>query len=234
MKEQYFGDVNDYRKYALLRAISPPLKLGVCWMMTPPDSRNDGQKIQYLRTPETWRKFDPPLFDFLGGVIGSGMPNRINHLESSAVLGDARFFGDLFPDDGIGRLAVFSRCVKAFEGLDIVFFDPDNGIEVKSKPIGKRDSSKFVHWGEIESIFSLGASVLVYQHFTREKRADFLARLSAEFRSRLGCNALWAFQTGHAAFLLGAQSRHASIFEQVTTRTNRNWGNRFMEATRLI
>jgi hypothetical protein len=42
MKEQYVGDVNDYRKYALLRhfAIECGLRVGVCWMLTPPDTGN--------------------------------------------------------------------------------------------------------------------------------------------------------------------------------------------------
>jgi len=33
MKEQYVGDVNDYRKYALLRhfAIEGRVRVGVCW-----------------------------------------------------------------------------------------------------------------------------------------------------------------------------------------------------------
>ena len=42
MKEQYVGDVSDYRKYALLRALSQSgtIKVGVCWMLTLPDTRS--------------------------------------------------------------------------------------------------------------------------------------------------------------------------------------------------
>ena len=37
MKHQYVGDINDYRKYALLRALSAggANRIGVCWMLTP-------------------------------------------------------------------------------------------------------------------------------------------------------------------------------------------------------
>ena len=36
MKNQYFGDVNDYRKYGLLRLLgrAGKVKIGVCWMLT--------------------------------------------------------------------------------------------------------------------------------------------------------------------------------------------------------
>jgi hypothetical protein len=44
MKDQYFGDINDFRKYGLLRllCVSDRLRLGVCWMLTDTDSRTDG------------------------------------------------------------------------------------------------------------------------------------------------------------------------------------------------
>lgn len=44
MKGQYFGDINDYRKYGLLRALqsSGEGSLLVAWMLTPDDGRPDG------------------------------------------------------------------------------------------------------------------------------------------------------------------------------------------------
>ena len=39
MKDQYFGDINDYRKYALLLELSGSgdICTGVCWMLTGAD-----------------------------------------------------------------------------------------------------------------------------------------------------------------------------------------------------
>jgi hypothetical protein len=39
VKAQYFGDVNDYRKFSLLRPLAAAgrFRIGVCWMMTEPD-----------------------------------------------------------------------------------------------------------------------------------------------------------------------------------------------------
>jgi hypothetical protein len=45
MKNQYFGDVNDYRKYGLLRSLTAGGRITttVCWMLTPDDGRPDGR-----------------------------------------------------------------------------------------------------------------------------------------------------------------------------------------------
>ena len=53
MKNQYFGDINDYQKYGLLRTISRDtgLRLAVCWMLTPDDGRSDGKKTGYVDRP---------------------------------------------------------------------------------------------------------------------------------------------------------------------------------------
>ena len=45
MKNQYFGDINDYRKYGLIRILSNSgiIRTGICWMLTPDDTRTDGK-----------------------------------------------------------------------------------------------------------------------------------------------------------------------------------------------
>ena len=65
MKDQYFGDENDYHKYGLLRSI---IRVGdfrtlAVWMLTPDDGSPDGRFIRYLEDPVKWSQFDPNLFD---------------------------------------------------------------------------------------------------------------------------------------------------------------------------
>jgi hypothetical protein len=50
VKNQYFGDINDYRKYALLRALTNcgGIRTTICWMLTPDDGRGDGGFMDYL------------------------------------------------------------------------------------------------------------------------------------------------------------------------------------------
>jgi hypothetical protein len=46
MKNQYFGDINDFRKYGLLNVIANVTKqrIGVCWMLTEDDGIRDENK----------------------------------------------------------------------------------------------------------------------------------------------------------------------------------------------
>ena len=61
MKNQYFGDIKDYRKYGILRALQAgsDLPLALCWMLTPDDGGADGRKVAYLHKPDRWRSLDP-------------------------------------------------------------------------------------------------------------------------------------------------------------------------------
>ena len=53
MKNQYFGDVNDFRKYGLLRTLqrASGLAVGVCWFLTIDDHAGDGERRNYLTNP---------------------------------------------------------------------------------------------------------------------------------------------------------------------------------------
>ena len=65
MKNKYFGDIDDYRKYGLIRAIlrSNEFNLLIAWMLTPDDSNNDGKRIDYLsKTDDEWCKYDSELY----------------------------------------------------------------------------------------------------------------------------------------------------------------------------
>ncbi|MET8524070.1 hypothetical protein [Nocardioides sp. NPDC004968] len=86
MKEQYVGDVNDYRKYALLRLLSRSgLKLGVCWMLTPNDGRSDGNKLGYLDQAKQERH-DPELFTLLRRVRNEPDARRLLLIEANETL----------------------------------------------------------------------------------------------------------------------------------------------------
>ena len=66
MQDRYTGDIGDYIKYALLRALSPSLKLGIAWYLHPDEGHNsDGKHVQYLDYPQRWRHLDPELVDAL-------------------------------------------------------------------------------------------------------------------------------------------------------------------------
>lgn len=225
MKDQYFGDVNDFRKYGLLRSLAGPdrLRLGVCWMLTAPDGRTDGKFLAYLGQPKKYRHCDPVLFEWLRQVVGEEKDRRTARIEASTILGSALFQSRLLTDAMHDREAYFTDCAEKFSGCDLVFFDPDNGLEVKSTPRGRRGSCKFLYWQELSSTFASGASVLIYQHFIREERGAFSARMGEELRRRLSAAAVFTFRTPHVLFLLAAHERHVFVFRERLTVFESHW-----------
>jgi hypothetical protein len=214
MKNQYVGDINDYRKYALLRHLSDSsrFRLGVCWMLTADDNRTDGGKVEYLSSPGKWRRFDPELFDILRDCVAARR-RHVEAIEQSGCLPGAVYHSTLVTDDRNLRISYFEEAKQRLSPAALVFFDPDNGLEVRSCRLGNRNSSKYLYWHELDSFYRSGKSVLVFQHFIREKRTIFVKRLMEELTTRLAPGEVFAFLTPNVVFLLAAQPARVGWFE---------------------
>jgi hypothetical protein len=233
MKIQYFGDVNDYRKFALLRLFARQAKytVGVCWMMSEPDERQDGNNRRYRERPDIWRGYDPELFDALKTVPNPPSKVDLQKVESKKLIRGAIYFENQTPDSLTERKKFHGDCMTKLAAADLVFFDPDNGLEVRSRPKGRKGSNKFVYHDEIADYYSRGQSVLVYQHFPREQRAKFLVHASSSMGSQLNAPAVWSFETAHAAFLLAAQPAHAAEIQAAAQAIEDNkWTPRFFKS----
>lgn len=223
MKNQYFGDINDFRKYGILRALAgPPLRLVVSWMLTPDDGRTDGKFISYLFELHRWEATDPELFNFLRNVVHQKGKREVSSLVSSQIVPSAQYVNTILDGSPRSRESWLHETI-ALAGPDrLVFFDPDNGLEVKSISKQSRDSSKYLYWDEVERAWSTGSSLLIYQHFIRENRKAFLRRLADQFRRRLGAHHISVARTANVAFFLIPQKDHAEILhrriEQIETR----------------
>ena len=224
MKNQYFGDVNDYRKYALLRHLvrSGFERLLVSWMLTPDDSRTDGSLRRYLHDPQRYAPIDPELHFTLRTLLAEGVKPEIALLENSGIV-SATFHSSIVPDTLHERIRWRRGLLEAAVGADLVFVDPDNGIEVMSKPIGRKDSRKFVAWRELTDLWSEGCSILIYQHFRREERSSFAIRMAKELASKTGASLVEGFSTPHVLFLLAAQQCHADQFTAARMRLPKAW-----------
>jgi hypothetical protein len=225
MKDQYFGDINDYRKYGLLRGIQSggECKLLVAWMLTPNDGRRDGGFRSYLQKPKKWKHLDPELFSGLAAVLQSSRTPQVSLIERSSLLPCSTFFSDVVPDARGDRDLWGQALMKSTDGIDLVFLDPDNGIEVPSKPIGRKGSSKYVSWQEIQGLWEARCSILIYQHFRREPREAFAVRMVSELRRRTGAPFTKAFRTAHVLFLLVAQAEHEARFREVISYFLPRW-----------
>jgi hypothetical protein len=106
---------------------------------------------------------------------------------------------------------------------DLVFLDPDNGIEIKSTPIGRRNSSKYVAWPEIGELWRSDCSILSYQHFPRKPRDSFARALAHDLRARTGSSFVEGFMTPHVLFLLAAQDRHQQQVRGTIALLRQRW-----------
>jgi hypothetical protein len=225
MKNQYFGDVNDYRKYGLLRILTGrgEMSTAVCWMLTPDDGRPDGGFIGYLGEADAWRCYDPDLFDRLRewGILKEVWD--VTLADEIGLLPGACFYTQTLNDDLNSRARYFDSFWNVAEGCDLIFFDPDNGLEVKSKPIGRKGSSKYLGWYELVRAYSSACSVLVYQHFPREKRDTFIEWMAKEMQHRTGAARVYSFRTAHVVFFLLPSERHIATFEKNVEGVSETW-----------
>ncbi len=225
MKNQYFGDINDYRKYGLLRSLihATGLRLLVAWMLTPDDGSTDGKFTSYLHDHYRWIGHDRALFSELANLMADGQQRRVSLIENTDLLPNTKYYSDITPDQGTERQKWFSSLVDRAKGVDIVFLDPDNGLEVKSTPYGRRRSSKFLYWREVEALWSSGKSLLIYQHFIREKRPRFIERMLTALRSAASDSYVEAFSTANVVFLMALQPDHHYVHSPIVDLVQKNW-----------
>ena len=224
MKNQYFGDINDYRKYAILRALAGrPIRLVVSWMLTPDDGRTDGKFISCLSEPHRWEMTDPELFLFLRKVVHQAGRREVSALVGSEITPSARFVNTILDGSLSSRGSWLDETIALAGPNTLVFFDPDNGLEVKSVSKGSREAVKYLFWNEVEQVWSKRSSLLIYQHFTRENRETFLQRLADQFRSRLGAHDVSVARTANVAFFVVPQKDHSETLHRRAEQISARW-----------
>jgi hypothetical protein len=72
-------------------------------------------------------------------------------------------------------------CFAITEKCDLIFFDPDNGVEVASVPKDHPNAGKYIYWDELAPFWQRGHILLVYHHLNRTMSA---ARQISDLRDR--------------------------------------------------
>lgn len=234
MQDRYVGDVGDFAKYSLLRRLvtdvgaEPSLRLGIVWCLFPDESHNaDGKHISYLKNGNL-RHLDPDLHDSLEALVIDGQRSVARVAGGGLFPGDTDFFGvpiarfhrkgrRLTPRERADyRQEWLNRALERTRDCDLVFFDPDNGLQTRT--IGKRDlkAGKYVFWDEISAFVERGQALVVYHHTNRTEPVPAqVARLKQEFASKLpgreviplvfrrgSCRIFWIVLEGAATPLL--------------------------------
>lgn len=207
MQDRFVGDIGDFGKYGLLRAISgiapsaePRRSLGVVWYV-PDDttikstSDGHGQSVGYLFDPRMrskLRKCDSEMYDHLKEIV---YENRcLDEIRARRILGSETDREVAFCDIQLPRGPQARReqwksdAVEKVRGKDIIFCDPDVGLVPRSR---KGHSPKHVLYNEIESFLETARSftVVVYQYFHHGTRKSQLNNWRRLKQSIGGCEA---------------------------------------------
>lgn len=180
MQDRYAGDVGDFGKFSLLRSLCDATnnKLGVVWYRFPDESHNkDGRHIDYISNSE-YRICDKELIQRLSRVVTG--ERSIAHLEKLNILPDntvyysntLNFHETYTTQTKVhkaarcnGRQQWLNDAVKAVSQCNIVFVDPDNGIEIPSiSNIHQMKSGKYAYISELQALFRNKDACIIYQH----------------------------------------------------------------------
>lgn len=225
MKNQYVGDINDYIKYSILRHLTAGARSRaamVCWMLTPDDGRSDGNLREYLKLPERFRLFDPAVFDGLAAVAAS--TRTVAAIEDQGIIVGADYFSRVLTDNREQRRSYFDALWCALRPRSLLFFDPDNGLAVASVPQGRKNSAKYLYWEELEEGLRRGHSVVLYQHFPRVQREDYvlmllnrIGRLTPDYRC------LFAICSSRVAYIVAASPDDEYGLKEAATQVEQTW-----------
>jgi hypothetical protein len=185
MQNRYVGDVGDYGKYALLRALcqpAPEIALAVIWCLFPDESHNnDGRHISYLRD-KRFVQLDPDLHEKLAHIVFRER-RSLSEVEKSGCLPVSTVFcsepisATHIVQDGASerrryRAEWLSDCLHRTRNCDLAFFDPDNGLEIASVAKHQPKAGKYIYWDELVPFWRRGNSLLIYHHLNRTESAS--------------------------------------------------------------
>lgn len=176
MQNKYVADVGDYGKYALLKSLcSRDLRCLVVWYLTDEDANDtDGKFREYLDN-EKFRNAEPRIFDALKKMSSSIDGRNIGAFKTESILSnrtdyyeaELSYRGISFGDRRRIRDEWRKAAVEISKKADLVFLDPDNGLEVKSRGPLSKMGAKYATVEEVQAFLGNDKSVVLYQHRNR-------------------------------------------------------------------
>ena len=249
MQDRFVGDIGDFGKYGLLRALTgiwpeaePRLSLGVVWCV--PDEQTiaktpegHGQHLGYLfneATRERFRDCDPDLFDCLKELVCS-QQRTLRTLEQKSVLGDAVFYGEDVLRNKNARKEWLNGAMRKVNGRDVVFVDPDIGLaspkmEADAKR-GKPSSSKHLYFDEVRLLFEQteGRTLIAYQQYAYTQTDKEMQMQQWRAATQNFCGSPKVLSTSQRAFIILPAPDHAPIIEKRLHDLTDRWGERFFQ-----
>lgn len=256
MQNSYFGDIGDYGKYGLLRFLSgvtsndtyPKLSLGFMWYLVNDGGSNaDGQFIRYLNQLQNFSGYDPELFDFLKETVIVKNYRNVQALESSDLMPNSLYYDKqlVFPStlavteqrrnhNSNIRQEWFDEGLSQLKDCDVIFLDPDNGLEVDSYKPYSKNGPKYVSREELRQVLqnNLHQTVVLYQHIARIKGQNAAQQIESkiQFIRELGAEIVYAVTFSNYSkrvyFIIPSHKHHDVITKRVRSFRPDSFRNR--------
>lgn len=172
MQDRYVGDFGDFVKLALLRALSPGYELGVVWYRVVDEFHNgDGRHIHYLGERH-WPSLDPDLFKTLSEIVKNGK-RSLDALEQSGLLPNCSFVSShlvshkIYSERRPERTRWITEAAAKVKQCNLVFLDPDNGLEPQGFSYTRKKSIKSASFDDLQRLRQPGRTLVLYHHQTR-------------------------------------------------------------------
>ena len=119
--------------------------------------------------------------------------------------------------------------MEILKAADIIYLDPDNGIQPKNMDESDKNSIKYALYREIRKYYSLGKTVIVYNHYDRSPLDKYKNRIyelkKVVPESKIEVIKFKRYFIRHYVFLV--QDKHTNLIEQVIDKLTNNYGYLF-------
>ena len=256
MQDCYTGDIGDFGKYGLLRALCPKtadnfgpfLPLGVVWYLFPNEKNADGRLIGYLKK-DRWnlRDCDRVIYNKLKKIVITDKDRRVKRIKEDDVLPSCRNFYEEKLE--FKNTPVFNATIRnqrkesrekwlegaydAMTNCEVVFVDPDNGLEVKSTPKLRKKGPKYTFFDDLKCYWEHDKSLVIYQHLNMEAKKEKQLRyrieqIKAHFKPYFGGLALYYKRGKPRFFIVLPSKKHKGVlFNRAKHFCNGPWGQHF-------
>jgi hypothetical protein len=220
MHIRYIGGISDFGKFALLRHVAQNRDLAVCWYLTGAGNgtRNHDKQFDYLRRPDEFRHLAPELFDRLTTLVAGRRTTAdpLTALQRSSVLENAVFLRQEVPKKASLRPLWAERTVDSVRGANLVFLDPDNGIQ------GQRLTNRHVAFTEIAMLRQQGR-VLIVGHHQSGRKAE--VKYLADRMKSIGFDTVEIIRLRLVTSCLYVILDQDTAMTELTASFVRKWGN---------
>ena len=237
MQDRYVGDVGDFGKYGLLNEIckksNEGVRLGINWFYVrrptrEEKQRGDGKHISYLRDENIDSKkyavCFPDLYGKLKDIVDSGR-RSIKEIENGLILPkETIFYSKPLPYSSVNpsereeeRKNWFKESLSQLKSADIIFLDPDNGIQTDKVRKTQIKAIKYVFKDEIKEYYELGKSLIIYNHRDRKPKSEYDRKITdslGQISSRNSIEVLRFERVSVRDFIFLIQKDHQDLMDQ--------------------